>query len=262
MWVNEWVTKHSQYAFQISTRIVLVFVITSTYLPLACLAASTHSRVEYGSVKVEAPFFLSEKGLQKMLHADNPVQDLQSFAQEHPDYYDFRIYNELRHLYSGTDPLKSAQMSDIILKHQPCHDYIMQILSGWMLGKDDVKATANLLCAASIYNSLKYLHTACLLQVGKIYLDRSMSEKAKYYLGEIAKGKDSDLIQYSALAKSYIDAMDLHSSSISQPLSTIPPTSPYSRPFTHPQMYLFLSPSQLPTKPPNIQTPSPTPNQI
>jgi hypothetical protein len=73
------------------------------------------------------------------------IRVLEDFLSKNPGVYDWKVHNELRHLYGEINPRKSMVHSDIILGHSPMDDYILHILSGWQINKDTATARTNLL---------------------------------------------------------------------------------------------------------------------
>ena len=58
----------------------------------------------------------------------------------------------------------SMGQCEIILQHSRDDDYILHILSGWTLGKDDMAAAKELEATGEKYSDLRHLAAACLLK--------------------------------------------------------------------------------------------------
>ncbi|MBI5203159.1 MAG: hypothetical protein HY925_16330 [Elusimicrobia bacterium] len=117
---------------------------------------------------------------------------------EHPGF-DWSIHNELRHLYIGVDAERSMHHSDEILKHSVMDDYILRILSGWQLGKDEFRARENLREQLDL-GDFKFVEAACMIKLGDLAVDRTDFPEARFYYMTVQANLTPDLAAYRALA--------------------------------------------------------------
>ena len=120
--------------------------------------------------------------------------------KEHPDSFDREVHNELRDRYAGIDERKSAEHTDVILKHSTFDGYMLSILSGWELGKNREQAEANLLHWTTAYPDLKFVRAACWLKVGDLYAEAKDATNAETYYQRVIGNSDPEVSEYRSLA--------------------------------------------------------------
>jgi len=132
-----------------------------------------------------------------------PIGQLEQRLREHPGAFDWHVHNELRHLYSTSNPpnlRKAMEHSNVILQHSIMDDYILRILSEWQIDKDISTARANLMKNAQSFPDLRFLAAACFLKIGELYAAEGNREDANASYLKIMEDK-SMLRQYRTLAE-------------------------------------------------------------
>jgi hypothetical protein len=103
-------------------------------------------------------------------------------AEVPPGTFDFRIHNELRHLYGAVDLQKSMSHVDTILQHKCLDDYMKQVLGG--KDNDPSKATEALTATAAKYPQFPNLTAACWIWAGDLAPDNTQANA--YYARALA----------------------------------------------------------------------------
>jgi len=143
----------------------------------------------------------AQEGQTEVQTNQKQIRVLEDFLSKNPGVYDWKVHNELRHLYGGINPRKAMVHSDIILGHSPMDDYVLQILSGWQINKDTATARANLLMQMQSYPDLKFVNAACAIKVGDLYAAEGNQKTAKEYYEKVVADKAPEIAQYRLLAE-------------------------------------------------------------
>ncbi|RPJ18948.1 MAG: hypothetical protein EHM33_31110, partial [Chloroflexi bacterium] len=132
------------------------------------------------------------------------IQQLERFLKENPGVFDWKVHNELRHLYitnNPRNPRRSMEYSNVILQHSFMDIYILNILSEWQIGKNTSTARANLLRSAPSFPDLRFIAAACFLKIGDLYAAEGNKNEAKSPYLKVAEDKSSDMTRYRVLAE-------------------------------------------------------------
>lgn len=115
---------------------------------------------------------------------DSPQQD-DPILQKQPAFY-WDEHNKLRHFYSTKTPpdlQKAMEHSDIILQHSLMDDYILKILSGWQIDKDNATARSNLLMNTQAFPGMIHITAA------DLHAAEYNRNEAKAFYREVAEDK-------------------------------------------------------------------------
>ncbi len=155
--------------------------------------------------------------IQKGESVDSQIVKWESYLRDHPGVFSWKAHNELRHLYGGRDESKSLAHSDIILEHSLTDDYILKILSGWQIDKDNQKAISNLLYWTKAYPQVKFVRAACLLTIADLYAASEEITLAEDYYQQVRQLQDEELWRYRALAEARLEVLKKTSAKPAQP---------------------------------------------
>jgi hypothetical protein len=142
-----------------------------------------------------------------LAQTDEIKQKIAEYEQKlaaNPEPFDWRTHNELRHLYGAFDERRSVHHSNIILRHALMDDYILDICSDWMIGRDCGNAIRNLDRYASRYGKdMPFLAAACWLKAGDLEKATSRDRALAWYR-KVQQLKAEGLDSYRALAQKCI----------------------------------------------------------
>jgi hypothetical protein len=120
--------------------------------------------------------------------------------EEDPEAYSFDLHNELRHHFSGQDKKRGHMHTDIILKNEPMQSYIMDVLSGWNLGKDDDLSIVNFKKVLRETKDYPHIQAACMVKAAELLKERGELEEAQSLLEKVAGLQGEHLDTYKELA--------------------------------------------------------------
>lgn len=135
------------------------------------------------------------------------IAKLEDYVRKNPRGFNWKVHNDLRHLYSGIDERKSLEQSDIILKNSILDDYILRILSRWRMDKDTDQAISNLLYWTDAYPEMQYVQAACWLKAGDLFNSKSDPERAREYYRMVLEQPGPELARYRALAEARLSVL-------------------------------------------------------
>jgi hypothetical protein len=108
--------------------------------------------------------------------------------------YDYRLHNELRHLYAGIDIRKSMAHCDAIFRHDAIHEYTLNCLGA--NHPDKLKAATELVKVARTYPHLPALAASCRLKAAEL-----APAQQKALLQQVIDARGDGLDQHRALAR-------------------------------------------------------------
>lgn len=153
----------------------------------------------------------SERLIQQAEGQQKQIEQLEKYLLDHPGYYNWDMHNELRHLYSVSNPKKSMEHADIILKNSLMDGYILSILSGWQLDKNTDLAIQNFLAKTQIYSDLPFLKAACLISIGDLYAKTNRSTQAEDYYTQVANDPSEVIMEYKLTARNRLTQLKSNS---------------------------------------------------
>jgi hypothetical protein len=157
--------------------------------------------VVFSTLMLGNAFVLAQPGEGKPQPSPETVAKIAEFERQldqQAGKFDWRIHNELRHLYGGFDARQAYHHCDVILKNAPMDDYILSILSGWEIKDNRPKAVENLQEAAVKYSGFKCLTAACLIKAGDLEVEK---DKAQILYRRVIDMRGPDLAGYRKLAE-------------------------------------------------------------
>jgi len=138
---------------------------------------------------------------------ERKIAIMEDFLKRGEGRFNWKVHNELRHLYSNIDEEKALYHSDVILKNSLMDDYILKILSKWQLGKDPWKAKNNLLELTTTYPKMRFVRAAVWMAVGDLFAREDQRKRATEYYGKVKLDQFPGLERYRTLATNRLDLL-------------------------------------------------------
>jgi tetratricopeptide (TPR) repeat protein len=135
------------------------------------------------------------------------IARLENFLEKNPDHFNWKVHNELRHLYGGSNKRKAMEHANIILEHSIMDGYMMNILSGWQLDKGPQKAILNLNIKAKEYSDLEFIRAATLIETGHIHTKLGNIDKAESNYLKVKDGQSPELASYAVVAEAGLEQL-------------------------------------------------------
>jgi hypothetical protein len=139
------------------------------------------------------------------------IQVLEAQLAQKNGQFDWMLHNELRHYYGAVDHDREFHHTNVILKHSLMDEYMMNILSGWEIGKDRAKAIENLRRFATSKKDFPFVAAACWVKAGELENtgSKEASERARTCFKNALDVKGDGLEPYYHLAKTWLENLDL-----------------------------------------------------
>lgn len=117
--------------------------------------------------------------------AETQIFLLHKLQRKYANQFSPKLHNELRHLYSFSQPEECWKQCDLLLSHAVMDEYILSTLCGWELHKDPKKAIPNLLRTARGAKGCEFVKAACWLRVGDLYQQLGDTLTANLYYHKV-----------------------------------------------------------------------------
>jgi hypothetical protein len=133
------------------------------------------------------------------------IRDLEAQLAKKKGQFDWTLHNELRHYYGAVDRDREFYHINVILTHSFMDGYMMNILSGWQIGKDTARAIENLRQVARTRGKYPLVAAACWLKAGELEssLPKADPARARECFENALKVKGEDAAPYRHLARQW-----------------------------------------------------------
>jgi hypothetical protein len=150
-----------------------------------------------------------EPAAETALAVSDEIRGLELYVHATPGKFSYWVHNELRHAWLAFDEARSREHADVILRHVPMDQYILQTLSDWHFTnnegpRDAQRAVSVLQDTAQRYSHLVHLRAACICRSGQAWAtELQQPELARQAYAEvIALGDAVSLQTYRRIALS------------------------------------------------------------